>query len=1267
MYVNTSGRTMESAYDSALPGFSRFSKLRYQKDSLAPSWTPSAYGYYNSIPTPKWVFNSDGRQGYQMGQDHATSEMLIQAGKAPTTLALADNSFAVGSISVRHGNEPGGTSGYVPPDGFYGSPFISSIDLPGTTIGNKFKHPVGRNSLFNEIGQIATMQGDVSVLGVYDPPENLAFHTSYQVYLAKSGGTGAPTGTSGTDGNTISPNIFDSTGFDFTGHVGKFIKVTDGKTGANVGIYEITSLSGNNAVTDANTINEAFSTYAGGDIVWELVTGPIAEYFIRKRRYHKRDLWLDQIYSSSETFNVYRYLPHGALASPGSSIPFHTQLPTIKTMHDRGACWWAISLTLGNDAYGELCLRRWIDDSLYPDDYPYFDGDITGGMPAGITNWRHMDIDRNNKIWLTTDDTSSGTGSSVFRIDPYPLDGGEPNSKNPALLNSLTKQASLAAAGLPSLAAMGVVCDNENGHPTHGRTWVVCGDDGAINGGLYYSEDGGATMKGLVHEKGALTGTDSWTVAGDGVTVTNPAVDASLNTELVAGEWITFEDGEKDESKRQVESVDGANQITLTAATAFPGGASGLSMKKGAINSADIGLRFYDATGSWNVAEVAMPPGVDHDSSGRLYWCPFSWTRIVRFDPATTDPVSLLSTSDVAVGIPNAFTGIQHVMVSRMPDPLGFGDSVWHDNVWVGGRSSDDGWSRLYGWETYTNSGVATVSTNEFQDAGRALTSDDVGKYVKIHKSSAGNDGYHKILSVAAGVATLDATLATESNICWELYGVTRYYYAGGPPADNFPTAVYWYPSSNWYTLNCVTIQDRVNGDIFFAPLSINGIYDSATRFARVLTHLDTSDPEFGTLAVEAANVALCTGNRSARWASISWNFDQLGMGTLWGGGYSENWTSTGTQDALHACPHWSCLLWDGSQWAQAPFNGIDADLDFDGSGTGPLGEKTLVLGQGLRRVFSSPQELEHGLYLRFDQAGGATTQPNEYVVDENVTWVCALGRVKDNTMTAEYYAQMFKLPTVTRLDEAAVEVGSPWTTVGGWDGGYVDSASQQAFPWNRRGIAEGGFYWSDGTTTNYESMLHVANNPSDPHYMVSRRIHDEATFPRAAELTLINSSGEGRATSSTYDFTAGDVGKTIRVENATDAANNTSKVITDVLSPGGGAGTSTAVLDSAWAVAPDSGGAVTWRLRDVPEVSYVVSTIIIYDQYVGQATWTLLSSRDAGISWDVVKQGLDLNAVAADSLISVRRETRGAATRPRIRSRSSSWTRTTRRRSALT
>jgi hypothetical protein len=278
-------------------------------------------------------------------------------------------------------------------------------------------------------------------------------------------------------------------------------------------------------------------------------------------------------------------------------------------------------------------------------------------------------------------------------------------------------------------------------------------------------------------------------------------------------------------------------------------------------------------------------------------------------------------------------------------------------------------------------------------------------------------------------------------------------------------------------------------------------------------------------------------------------------------------------------------------------------------------------------------------LYLRFDQAGGATTQPNEYVVDENVTWVCALGRVKDNTMTAEYYAQMFKLPTVTRLDEAAVEVGSPWTTVGGWDGGYVDSASQQAFPWNRRGIAEGGFYWSDGTTTNYESMLHVANNPSDPHYMVSRRIHDEATFPRAAELTLINSSGEGRATSSTYDFTAGDVGKTIRVENATDAANNTSKVITDVLSPGGGAGTSTAVLDSAWAVAPDSGGAVTWRLRDVPEVSYVVSTIIIYDQYVGQATWTLLSSRDAGISWDVVKQGLDLNAVAADSLISVRRD----------------------------
>jgi hypothetical protein len=1378
-----SGRTIEAGIDGCTPRIGRFSKLRYFKEDLPILSSQLNGGFSNAGVTPSWVTGDDNRQGYQVYQDHRTGEIVPATGGVnsppglddvvfgtPIDMLLAESSFAVGAVYVRWANEGGAVSNDVPPPaGNFGTPVTSFIDLPGTVIGNKFKHPVARNSLFNEVGQIATSQGNMAVLGVFNPPENLAYHTAYQVYFTKSGGTGEPVQSTKTGGTLSSNELTDSVYSFVAGDVGKAVALVDSATAGNnrtlrigavaaglamlcdgygaitwstvatmtttaahglttgdsvtidtstgydgtytitvtgantftfahadagadsgtwvldladdavafdwelrsnglgdtgqvvdanefsddyyafqagatpagdVGRYiaintanntiitEILSVAGGVATVDADIINEDLA--ADTDIYWELRDGPIAEYFVRKRRYRKFDLWSDTISGVSDTFNTRSFNIYNRAMTVLSNA--HGR-PGVTMLHDRGSCWWGISLTLATDAYAPYCLYRQMDDGPYPLDYPYADGDITGGMPAGITAWRHMDIDKNDKLWITADDTAPAVGASVFRIDPYPL--GE--SLEPDLLNSLTKQASLAAAGLPSLAAMGVVCDNVNGDGTHGRTWIVCGDDGAINGGLYYTEDGGSTMKGLVHEKSALTlgGTDSWDVEADGETVNYSGTGApTLNTELVAGEWITFNDGAKDESKRQIASITDADTLVLTTATKFPGVVAGLTMKKGAIETVHIGLRFFDAVGQWNATEILGPPGVDHDSSGRLYWCPFDYNEgIVRFDPDTTDPVALLSITDVGVGLGTAFSGIQHVLVSRMPDPLAFGDSIWHDNVWIGGRGTE-GSSRIYGWETYVNTGVATdvgAGTDEFSDAGRAFTAADIGKYIKIYKSASGNDGYYEITSINGSAAVCSsATFTTESNICWELYGVTRYY---GAAADNFPTTAQYSPNAQTTFYNNVTIMDRVNGDIFFVPSGINGLYNNGTRATRVLTHLQPTDPEFGTTVSETGDLQLQgTYGRSSIQAL---KFDDLGMGTMWTSGFNENHSHTTSVQGYHVNPHWSCLLWDGSAWVQAPFNGIDADLDFDASGEGPLGENTLALGQGLRRVFDQPQELEHDQWLQFNQAGGATAQADEYVVDENVTWVDAIGRIKDNTMTAEYLGTAFKIPTVTRINEVAGEIGSPWTMIGGWDGGFVDAASDQAFPAHLRGIAEGEETNKSGINDPYPNLNHVANAVTDPHYMCHLRIHDEEVHAAGAGtgLDIFNDAGDGKATDSAgANFVTADIGKTIRVEGAATGGNNTAKVITNLV---GASPSDTVILDSQWAAAENDRA---WRVRNIPEVSHVVLGFWMDERILLQDDFTLLSSRD-GVTWDIVKEAAACSGASSGDLVSTYRD----------------------------
>ena len=1223
LYENfvANGTLLYQHYPSAQPTIGRFGRFRYFKPALPPDWWCTGESLSDAGVDDQWI---------DPGRIQSWDNRNTRFYGSNVAMALTHDSLAVGSVGVRANyNES-----VYPPNGLMGNQFVSFIDLPGTVVGNKFKHPIGRASLFNEVGQVSTSQGNLSVLGVFDPPENLAYHYGYQAYYTKSGGTGKATGTGGVDGSAINATTFRSAAYNFVaGDIGKFIKVTDGQSDVDEYIYEIKSINGTDAVTDSDDVNQPFVAHAPANIVWELVEGPIAEYFVRRRRYNHFDTW------GSMTGVFSRYLTWHQHALVGR-VPDATfaQAMTLKSLHDRGACWWILSNAENKAGYEEFGLLRLMDEGPMPLDPFYADGDITD-MPTGILAWRHMDIDKNDKIWIATDDTTAAVGASVFRVDPYPLDGGgHPNAENPIRLNQLAKQVDMTMAGLPSETALGVVCDNTNGDAVHGRTWIVCGVDASVDGGLYYSEDGGATMKGLVHEKTALTGTNLWNVAGDGVTVTNPAADALLHFELVAGEWITFEDGLKGESKRQVASITDANTLVLTAATTFGGAQPGLIMAKGAINGAHIGLYFAGTSpGGWTTDGGQNNSAVDHDSSGRLYWNPADYTQgVVRFDPDSTNPVEFIDRVSLYGGY-GTMDRCHHVGVTRMPDPMGLG-SIWHDNVWVGGGYLDY-MTRIYDWESYTNSGQ-TTAPDQFQDAGRPFVAGDVGKWVRIHKSTGGNDATRKILAVVAGVATLDTpALANETNICWELFGTTRYVYSAGPPANNFPDVVYVGVTWN----EPAVVQDRVNGDIWLRVRNRSDYQNDASLYP-IETMLPTTDADCGAL-LSAVNWNVI-GNYyfGNGYPCVSGNtgvFDDLGMGTFMVEGYhyyNVSYDHREQPSGRLVAPRWACLLWDGGQWVHGPLNSYLADIDFDGSevNPGPYAENVPALGRGLRRATDWAVPLEHGLCLRFDQAGGPTAQAAEFVGDENTTWVCATGRIKDNTMTAEWRADVNYFPTVVRQDEPSADVGSPGTVVNGWDGGYINDANDQAFPPYCRGIAEGNDYGaSNGVTSEYFDFWNMkCNNPANPQYMVAMRIHDEAVHAAGAAtgLDIATVGGVGKATDSAgANFIDADVGKTLRVEGAANVANNTSRVITAL---DGASPQTTVSLDAPWPAADEVD--LAWRVRDIPEVSFVSLLVYLQEHVLRSFDWRLLSSRD-GVNWDVVKQMDDNTGAVVDSLISAK------------------------------
>jgi hypothetical protein len=311
--------------------------------------------------------------------------------------------------------------------------------------------------------------------------------------------------------------------------------------------------------------------------------------------------------------------------------------------------------------------------------------------------------------------------------------------------------------------------------------------------------------------------------------------------------------------------------------------------------------------------------------------------------------------------------------------------------------------------------------------------------------------------------------------------------------------------------------------------------------------------------------------------------------------------------------------------------NGYWADLDFGAVDTpaGPHTECTTTCGSGTKRAMEIETPLDNGLYVKFVQAGGGTLQQNEFIVDENTTFTCSVGRVKDNTMTASFNIDVHALPTIVRLDEPTVNMGSLWTAEDGVDGGYTTDALDTAHPAYMRGVAEYTAYNASGTA-NYPNMAHVWSNPTDPHFMVARRIHE--TFYDAGDLDIWNDAGVGKAQcpTGTYTFTVlADVNKTLRVHGAATGGNNTSKLITAV-----DEGTNTVTLSSAWAADENDR---KWTLRLIPAVGYVALVYAYVENAFEQflyMSYKLHSSKDAGANWDAVKSTKYFAGVAANDPI---------------------------------
>lgn len=1097
--------------------------------------------------------------GTLTSRSDAYSQLLRTFGR---TFTLAAPSSAIGSYVIAtdfaSSNLPS-TPSFVNPVSTWGSQALSEVDLPQTTIGNIHKHPVNRSAWFNEVTIVPLSQGQITLTGAYSPPEERLHHAGYQIYYAKTGGTGVIEGAVKTTGATAAgtPARFTDTTFAgfVVGDVGKYIAIH------GVGIYLITAfVDASNVDTDAVTINEGFGTASG--LTWSLRTGPIGEYFWRKRPYFFLDSWTN--YASPTSTELWFVNLDEILLGFGNVRTEWNAIPQ-RVVYDGYSQWWWTIPGMNDRAFG---LMRQLHMSPQGMQAPIFDGTLTGlvgpalfGGTVTLSNWAFEDImsDKNRKLWISAK-AAAVTNYSLARVHPAP--GG--NAAAPAVEAMWRKQQNAAdAAGLTASDII-ALCDDQSGAYSGGagthRIWAIGGNGEVAGaaGGLSYSDDDGTTWK-RVHPLSAATGTVTATNGSNAVL----GVGTLFTTEFAVGDWIRF-----GADTRSYEIATITDDLNIVLATNYAGvTAGGKAVQKGALAANEAICKTSYSYSNTGAGDNAGQHNIDWDTNGNVFWLSHS-NRICKWDPGAGTVTSFADTAIPAMGGLGAINAgmVRNLKVSRIPTVAGAGAHPFHNDIWLGTNYSNGGalgtnggWVRVIG-STFN----AAPTSADFTRYHYNCTANNFPISVLVPSDGSGtNNGYTSVLvepSTGNIVLASSFTKDSEGRLGWHWLLMT------GPASG---AAAYWQATQN---------------------------------------HVYAGNNGMGLAA-------------AIREPYMRAAFDQYGMGfacivSAQDSGYVTVDDAQPPMSLNATC--WLDRRWNGSAWVRGLLAGTTFfDLNLRGGTNGNT--QNAILGAGFRRMHEWSVPLDDGMHIAFQQAGGAVAQSDEFLADETSTFVCTIGGIKDNTQTCNVYYDFFVNPVAYRNnDETPKTVRNIWTQDGGVEGLYTTAVDGgltglkgtfgrgrvDYFKYPIGGGVAAGYLNSNNQTVNAAIAVHPT---------AVLRIADEGEFAGDGSWTggtdLFNSAG-GHA------FVVGDVGKSIFIEGANGAtpdADNGQAVILAVNS-----GTQVQV-DKTFAT---TRAGIRWKLRDVPAVAFV--EMGLYASQVSHNRLfhrhDLWSSNDYGQNWVLTK-----------------------------------------------
>jgi hypothetical protein len=1085
-----------------------------------------------------------------------------------TTGVIASNAlgFSFGGLSAfMTDTTPNGVTGSS--DGAAGLPStylplaaLSWVDVPGTSISTLYKHPVGRTGWFNEVGQVALSQGEIEIDGPYSPSESNLQHMGYQVYYAKSGGTGRPGNPAnaeltspigGSQGTTSSgaPSTFvdgQSQGLFIPAHAsGNYYIRVNSLEGR--GTYKITTfVDANTVTTDAELINQPLPDST--ELAWEVVTGPVGEYFWRKRSYAVSDNWDNAITVANTNYNPLTGLQNEVMGLQNTEGAVSTRI-----FHDRGACWWA----LANN--GSVPLMRWVHNSPQSFEPMHTTGKISGlsSWPFLAGNVRDMAIDDQNKIWVVGDPVD-GLGNrdgrvSVLRIDPYPAG----NSETPAFLSSFSGDMSAAATPsnpLGSNEVEGIVCDDSQAYAPNTRVWLLPGPANALNG-ISYTDDYGATWSRLhVLDASDRTGT----VSTSGSTVTGAGT--SFDTDFAVGDWVRFTGVSR---SFRITAITDALSMTIDTTYGNPGALAGVTYRRGALDNLTIAcISLLTGTSVSYSAFTACAPPCDYDSDGNLYWISSDRNSVVRWSEsagvATTLSRTTISTPSPA---PTFDAGtLSSLTVQRIPTPAGASTHPLHNAIWVG--SFTQGMSLIF---------------PVFD-----------GSHVRYNKAFSANS--------------------------W--------------PTSMIMTS----PSTEPYMPRAVVNKQTGHAFIFARNGGTGSVFNLNPHYS--INHSPQGIGQFTNLGIASSSA---TNNPSQGGAFTACEYDEVGLGMrgvivpTYLDDFSDNSNFCGS---IQGGP-WLCGRWDGSAWPLGLLNSLNANVDFAAAlaPAGPYVDFPVSVGSGLKRVHPDWEVLDAntGLRVRFvDSSPQTVAQSQQFIVDENSTFVCWVGQGKTNTQTAFWGVDYYTNPTIIRLQEEPTKLGrNIWTQDGGLDGGYVfGDATVGVLPAFSRGISVPSEFTPCGGAP-LPALQDTRNNAGSGNQQFSTALRIKPELELAADGSVFGASGatpDDRKTfqSTAHTFVTGDIGKSIIIEGANGAAadNDNGQAVIVSIDP----------LDATRVVTDktfehDYSG-LRWKLMDIPAVSYVAMSwdYAFVDDVMGSMDLYLYSSQNRGVSWSEVRRSQPLN-----------------------------------------